>query len=403
MAKHVICVGSGHLASQVVRKLHEKHFEVRRVTSEVDAPEESRAGHSAIEHLAAVFRDAEIHSAHAVFLLHDEDRRNIELALVALSEDKHVPLIVALYNEALGSHLEAKHRNVRVYSPARIACPKFVECIRAPRKWESKYQPPPAERMARHNPAERRSLFQVYALAVAFSTLLVAGMIFFHVTQGLSWLDALYSITRVVATDDFGDAGQRTASTAAKLFGMVVMLSAVALVAITIALIADRLVKRNAEIAMGRKRYHLSGHVIVCGLGRVGVQIVDELLRAGETVLAIEEKPDNRFLTTVRTHGARVLVGDASLTNNLSDACVSSALALVSVINDDLKNVEIGMNARSLRPDLRLILRIFDKGIAEQMREHMDIHFALSTSALAAERLVEVLESDRRPETAGSS
>ena len=400
MPKHVICVGSGHLASQVARKLHEKHYEVRRITREGDAPP-SHAGHSAIENLAAEFREAEIHSARAVFLLHDKDRRNIELALVALSEDHHVPLIVALYNEALGSHLEAKHRNVRVASPARIACPKFVECIRLDQKWEPKYRPPPPERVARQDPLERRSMVQVYSLAAAFCTLLVAGALFFHLSQGLSWLDALYSITRVVATDDFGDSGPRTASPGAKLFGIMVMLSAVALVAITIALIADRMVKRNAEIALGRKRYRLRSHVIVCGLGRVGVQIVEELLRAGEKVLVIEAQPDNRFLSTVRAHGARVLVGDASLTNHLSDACVSSALALISVIDDDLKNLEIGMNARSLRPDLRLILRIFDKGIAEEMREHLDIHFALSTSEIAAERLVEMLEKESAAHATG--
>ena len=403
MAKHIICVGSGHLASQVARQLREKNYEVRQVTSEADAPGDGYSGRSALERLAGVFRDAGIGSTGAVFLLHDDDRRNIELALAAISLNRHVPIFMALFNEALASHLQASHPNLHVHSPARIASPKFVECIRSSRYWKPSYSPPPPERMSRRNAAERRSLFQVYGLIAGFCALLLAGSIFFHQAQRLSWLDALYSITRVVATDDFGETGMRTPSTATKLFGIFVMFAAVALVAITIALIADRLVKRNAEIALGRKRYRLRGHVIVCGLGRVGVQIVDELLRAGETVLVIEEKADNRFLATVRAHGARVLVGDASLTNNLSDACVASALALISVINDDLKNLEIGMNARSLRPDLRLILRIFDKGIAEEMRERLDIHFALSTSVIAAERLVEILEQDRGPQAVGAA
>jgi hypothetical protein len=246
------------------------------------------------------------------------------------------------------------------------------------------------------DPLEQRSLLQVYALVGAFCTLLLAGMIFFHQAAHLSWLDALYSTARVVTTDDFGEVGQR-GSTGTKLFGIFVMLSAVALVAITIALIADRMVKRNAEIALGRRRYRLRGHVIVCGLGRLGSQVVEELLRSGEQVLVIEEKPGNRFLETVRARGARVLIGDASLPKNLSDAGVSNALALISVISDDLKNLEIGLNARSLRPDLCLILRIFDTGIAERMREHLDIHFAFSTSSVAAEKFVEMLELEHAP------
>ena len=391
MSNHVICVGSGRLAGQVARRLQEKNYEVRRITSEADPPADSHSRRSAIEHLSGVFREAGIESAGAVYLLDDEDRRNIEMALVAISENRRVPIIVSLFNEALGSHLQATHPNLRVHSPARIACPRFVECIRAESAWKPSYRPPPVERVGRRNPLEQRSLLQVYSLAAAFAILLLVGVVFFHQVEGLSWMDAAYSIARVVASDDFGDPRTHS-SPGEKVFGILLMLSAVALVAITIALIADRMVKRNAEIALGRRRYRLKGHVIVCGLGRVGAQIVDELLRAGETVLVIEEKPDNRFLATVRAHGARVLVGDASLTNNLSDAGVEKAQALVSVINDDLRNLEIGLNARSLQPDLRLILRIFDKGIAEEMREHLDIHFALSTSVIAAERLVEILE-----------
>jgi voltage-gated potassium channel Kch len=401
MSKHIICVGSGRLAWKVAQELREKNYEVRQVTSEVEQSVDSLSRSSAIDHITGIFREAGIDSARAVFLLDDEDRHNIEMALVAISRNKHIPIFVALFNEALASHLQATHPNLRAISPAGIAAPRFVECIRAEQDWKPSYQPPAVERVARRDPLEQRSMFQVYALIAAFCILLLAGLVFFHQVEGRSWLDAFYAVTRVVATDDFGDPGPRTATAAAKLFGVCVMFSAVALVAITIALIADRLVKRNAEIALGRKRYRLRGHVIVCGLGRVGVQIVDELLRAGESVLVMEEKPENRFLATVRAHGARVFVGDASLSNNLSDAGVSSALALVSVINDDLKNLEIGMNARSLRPDLRLILRIFDKGIADEMRRHLDIHFALSTSVLAAERLVEILEKDTGAKAGG--
>jgi len=390
MPNHVICAGSGHLAMQVARKLRDQNYDVIQISTDREDKAGKPLGNSVLEDLCGVFQDAGLAGARAVFLLHDDDRRNLELALVALGQNQRVPIILALFNEALGSHLEATHANLRVRNPARIASARFVESLRAPRPLQPRYVPPPAERVRVHDPLEQRSLLQVYALVAAFCLLLLAGAIFYHQAQRLSWLDAFYSTARVVASDDFGDVGAR-ASPGVKVFGIFLMLSALALVAITIALIADRMVKRNTQIALGKKRYRLRGHVIVCGLGRFGVQIVDELLRAGETVLVIEEKPDNRFLATVRARGARVLVGDASLTNHLSDAGVSSALALISVINDDLKNLEIGLNARSLHPRLRLILRIFDTGIAEEMREHLDIHFAFSTSAIAAEKFVEIM------------
>jgi len=85
-----------------------------------------------------------------------------------------------------------------------------------------------------------------------------------------------------------------------------------------------------------------------------------------------------------------VLVGDATLIKNLRDAGVEKATGLIAAIDDDLKSLEIGLSARSLRSDLRLILRIFDKEIAEEICDHLDIHFALSSSAIAAQHFVEM-------------
>ncbi len=103
---------------------------------------------------------------------------------------------------------------------------------------------------------------------------------------------------------------------------------------------------------------------------------------------------DHRFLDQARALGVRTFVGDASLPRVLLDAGVRRACGLFSLIDDDLKNLEIGLNARSLRRDLRLILRIFDPEIATQMRTRLDIHFAFSTSAIAADEFVALLDAE---------
>src|SRR5271154_7123681 len=99
MTNHVICVGSGHLAIQVARRLREKKYEVVRVSSEVEGLPGKQLEHSVLDHLRGVFRDAGIAGARAIFLVHEEDSRNLELTLVALSLNQRVPTIVALFNE----------------------------------------------------------------------------------------------------------------------------------------------------------------------------------------------------------------------------------------------------------------------------------------------------------------
>jgi voltage-gated potassium channel Kch len=278
-----------------------------------------------------------------------------------------------------------------VRSPARAASTVFVGALRsslprhAPREWQGlSLMKPLALR-------QRKDRLLIWLVGV-FVVLLACGTAVFHTTEHLSWLDAFYFAVTLMTTTGFGDISLRNSSAFAKLFGAALMLSAVSLLSLTFSFIVDRLFKRRAEIALGRKHYKLANHVIVCGLGRVGYEVARELLQLKETVLVIEKDPENRFLAPIQALGARTFVGDASVPKVLEDAGVTTAAGLFSLIDDDLKNLEIGLNARAIQADLRLILRIFDKEIAEPLRSRLDIHLALSTSAVAAEEFVGLLE-----------
>jgi hypothetical protein len=61
---------------------------------------------------------------------------------------------------------------------------------------------------------------------------------------------------------------------------------------------------------------------------------------------------------------------------------------VVALINDDLVNLEIGLNARSLQPRIRVVLRIFDRETAGEIRRQFNIHYAVSSSAIAAEAMI---------------
>ena len=85
-----------------------------------------------------------------------------------------------------------------------------------------------------------------------------------------------------------------------------------------------------------------------------------------------------------------VIIGDAKLERTLRDAGLERAKALISVTSDDLTNLEIGLNAKSLNPDARVVLRIYDHLLAQTLDQQLDLHFALSTSAIAAEALATI-------------
>ena len=83
------------------------------------------------------------------------------------------------------------------------------------------------------------------------------------------------------------------------------------------------------------------------------------------------------------------MIADATVPETLINAAVDRASAVASIMSDDLVNLEVGLNARAIHPRIRVILRIFDGDTAEELRQRMNIHYALSTSAIAARAMLD--------------
>jgi Trk K+ transport system NAD-binding subunit len=123
-------------------------------------------------------------------------------------------------------------------------------------------------------------------------------------------------------------------------------------------------------------------HIIVCGLGHVGLRVVESLASLGAAVVGIERRPDESFAPTVGELGIPVLYGDARHDARLVEAGVRYAKAIVCATDDDLANLEIAIDARKENPKIRVVMRMFDQRMASKMREALDVDETFSTTAL---------------------
>jgi len=114
-------------------------------------------------------------------------------------------------------------------------------------------------------------------------------------------------------------------------------------------------------------------HIVICGLGRRGLELARSCKSTGDRVVVIEHDGGNDAIEQCREHGAIVLVGDASDAETLVEAGVHKAAYLVAMCGDDGINAEIAMNARHLvqgrkgRP-LRCIVQIVDAQLLNLLR-----------------------------------
>jgi voltage-gated potassium channel len=125
-------------------------------------------------------------------------------------------------------------------------------------------------------------------------------------------------------------------------------------------------------------------HIVVCGLGRVRYRVAEQLLQFGEEVVGIEQREEGRFVERLREMGVPVIIADARQREALAKAGVPRARAIIPCTEDDLTNLAIALDARELKPGIKVVMRMFDTELAKKVERGFGIHTAFSTSALAA-------------------
>jgi len=126
-------------------------------------------------------------------------------------------------------------------------------------------------------------------------------------------------------------------------------------------------------------------HTIVCGLGKVSLKVIRWILDLNEEAVVIEHDRSNPFIDEVRDWGVPVIIADARRREVLlHEANIKHAESIVPCTNDDIVNLSIALEARRLVPGLKVVLRMFDPNVAENVREGFDIHTVFSIPDIAA-------------------
>jgi len=229
------------------------------------------------------------------------------------------------------------------------------------------------------------------ALAVS-ATLLIGSTILLRYAYrhpGMSWVDALYFSAETIATVGYGDFNFVAQPTWLRLWSIVMMLAGVATTAIVVAFVADVLLSRRLSHSASRQKVRrLNRHVVVVGLGSFGIRVASVIKAAGHEVAVIERNEDNRYLSAAADLGVPVIFGDATLHQTLEAARIESARAVAVLTQDDMVNIETGIVLREMltqtgRPDVPVVLRIYDRALGTAVGQRFGFEYVRSTVDLA--------------------
>jgi voltage-gated potassium channel len=187
-----------------------------------------------------------------------------------------------------------------------------------------------------------------------------------YLALGFAPLDAVYQTVTTVSTVGFREVQPLDAGGQAFTIGVILLgvgtafytLSGV-VAAVVEGQVAESLGRRKMERRISRR----SGHVIVCGYGRVGRTLVQHLAGAGREVVVIDVDP-------ARLAGVphEAVLGDAADDDVLRAAGVQRATALVAALSSDADNLVLTLSARALRPELFIVSRARTDGAEQKLR-----------------------------------
>ncbi len=218
-------------------------------------------------------------------------------------------------------------------------------------RWEPSYLEDFSLRLRR-----RLALIILIALVV-FS----AGIVGFMTIENMSFLDAFYMTVITLSTVGFGEV--KPLSPEGKLFTSFLIISGVGTFAYAATSMSHLLVEgelRKVFDARRRRRLmkRLKNHVIVCGFGRVGEKICEELQKAGTDFVVIDDDPQR--IEVAEAKGYLFVYQDTTESEALKRANIEDAKALIAALGDDADNLFLTITAKELNPDIIVVARVND-------------------------------------------
>ena len=234
----------------------------------------------------------------------------------------------------------------------------------------------------------RQNLLRALSFVGAVYLLSTAGF----VIAGWSLGDAFYMVTLTIFSVGYGEVHPVDTPWLRVLDISTIILGCTGMIVLTGALVqvfAQYQFTRFFGIdRMQNQLERLSGHTIVCGLGRIGRQLAKELAKAGTPFVVIERDGDK--LGEARELGYLYLQADATDEDALRAAGIERARVLASVLPNDAANVFITLSARNLNSALEIIAR-GEAPTTESKLIHAGADKVVMPTHIGAERIAELI------------
>lgn len=213
---------------------------------------------------------------------------------------------------------------------------------------------------------QKRFLYLFLMVAAIFA----GGTAGYMYIEGWNALDSLWMVSITLTTVGFGEIhplspNGRIFTLIILFLGMGVIVSGASMVTAFVVdgELNDLLRRRKMKKTIGK----MKNHTIICGAGRTGSHVIEEMVKMKVPFVVIEGRHET--VEALKKRGMHVVEGDATHEDALEEAGVARASRLIACLNDDKDNLFVVISARSASPKVRIVARYVDDKSAEKFRK----------------------------------
>ncbi len=193
---------------------------------------------------------------------------------------------------------------------------------------------------------------------ILLSLIILIGTVGFCFLEKVDLFTALYWTIATVATVGYGDVIPYTLG--GRIFSIIVIISGVSIALYTFSVLMTFSMEGELKTILGMNKMQekinqLKEHVIICGYGKVGKNIVSNFIREDIPFVVIEIDPNT--IEILERNNLLHVCGDATYGEILDMAGISKGKILISCLSNDADNLYVILEAKERNPNIRLILR----------------------------------------------
>ncbi|MFN3193646.1 MAG: potassium channel family protein [Aureliella sp.] len=206
---------------------------------------------------------------------------------------------------------------------------------------------------------------------MAISAAIVFTAVVGYVANGWTWADATYMVVITIFGVGYGET-QPVDTPFLRWLTITLIVCGYVAAIYTVGGFAQLLIDGELRRILGVKRMQkeidkLSGHVVICGFGRMGRKVAEALATRGRALIVIDQDEDS--VEAARGFGCLAIHGNATEEAVLRSAGVERAGILTTVLSDDVANLFITITAHDLNPELEILARAERTSTIKKLRQ----------------------------------